>query len=101
MIKHVLIGGIGAGVVAIAVMIASPAKAQQYYGDGWQGRGWYGGGMMGPGMMGGGYGCPMCGYGYGMMGGGYGGYGSAAPPSGYQSQQPSQSQSPQTQPSQK
>ncbi len=84
-----LIGGISGMAMAIAVMLASPANAQQYYGNGGYGYGMMGPGMMGPGMMGGGYGmmgpgmmgCPGCGYGYGMMGpgmmgGGYGpGYG--------------------------
>ena len=91
-----LIGGISAIAIAIAFAVASPANAQQYYGD-WYGRGMMGPGMMGPGMMGG-YGmmgpgmmgpgmmgmmgpgmmgCPgggmmMGGYGPGMMGGGYG-----------------------------
>jgi hypothetical protein len=56
-----LIGGIAAIAIAIALAVASPAHAQQYYGD------WYGHGMRGgygPGMIG----CP----GGGMMMGGYG-----------------------------
>jgi len=57
--KGALIGGMSAIVVAVAVVIASPANAC----DGWyDGDGWYGRGMMGPGM--GMYG-PMRGPGWG------------------------------------
>jgi hypothetical protein len=76
-----LSGGLSAIAVALAIAAASPANAQQYYGNGgygMMGPGMMGGyGMMGPGMMG----CPGCGYGmmgpgmmggYGMMGPGYG-----------------------------
>lgn len=50
--KGTLIGGLSAIAMAVAIIIASPANAQQYYGNDWYGRGMMGPGMMGPGMMG-------------------------------------------------
>ncbi len=85
MIKRVFISATSAIALLLALMIAIPANAQQYYGGGMMGPGMMGGGMMGPGMMGGGmmgpgmmgpgYGCGygmMGGYGPGMMGWSYG-----------------------------
>ena len=69
--KYGLIAGVAAIAMVAAVVTASPANAQQYYGGYGQGM-MAGYGMMGQGMMGG-YGmmgCPLCGP--GMMGWGYG-----------------------------
>ena len=62
MSSRILMSGMLAVLVGLAMAIASPAKAQYGYG-------WYGQGMMGPGMMGPGM------NGYGMMGPGMMGYG--------------------------
>ena len=79
--KMALTSGLSAIAVALALVAASPAKAQ--YGYGWYGQGMMGPGMMGPGMMGSGMmghmmgpgmmmgqgWCPGCGtMGPGMMG---------------------------------
>ena len=74
MTRRVLVGGLTAISLAVALTGANPANAQQYYGGGWGGPGMMGPGMMGPGMMGPGYGGGGCGGGPGMMGPGYGGY---------------------------
>lgn len=105
MSKRTLIGGCSAVALMAVIAAATPASAQQYYGNGWYGGGMMGPGMMGPGMMGsygmmgpgmmGGYGmmgpgyCPGCGpgmMGNGMMGPGMMGWGYGAP-QGYAPQQ--------------
>ena len=66
--KMALTSGLSAIAVALALVAASPAKAQ--YGYGWYGQGMMGPGMMGPGMMGSGMMGHMMGPGM-MMGQGY------------------------------
>lgn len=63
--RRTLIGGLSALALGVAIAVAGPAIAQQYYGGG------YGPGWMGPGMMGGGYGSEWMGPGM-MYGSGYG-----------------------------
>lgn len=76
--KGTLMGGLSAIAIAVAIIIASPANAQQYYGNDWYGRGMMGPGMMGPGMMGPGMMGPGM-MGPGMMGSGMMGPGMMGP----------------------